>query len=128
VGAYALAYSLRELGEPQLGAAALICFEWHQRPEHVRAGDVTWADYRPPTRTDAVQIRHQKTGEKGWVPLEDEFGPLYPELEDYLRQLPRLGLPIVFLLDDEAQRDPIRLSTPSAKYERPDTSLGFLIM
>lgn len=93
--AYGLAHALRTLGEPHLGAAALICFEWHQRPEHVRAGDITWSDYRPPHRPDAVQIRHYKTGEKGWVPLEDGDGQLYPEIESYLATLPRLGLPIV---------------------------------
>ena len=70
--AYALAQALKEIGEPHLGAAALICFELHQRPEYVRNGDITWADYRPPHRPDAVQIRHPKTGAKGWVPLEDD--------------------------------------------------------
>jgi hypothetical protein len=93
--AYALAEALREIGEPHLGAAALICFEWHQRPEHVRAGDITWADWRPPERPDAVHIRHPKTGAKGWVPLEDGDGRLFPEIEAYLTSLPRLGLPIV---------------------------------
>jgi hypothetical protein len=93
--AYALAQALKEIGEPHLGAAALICFELHQRPEHVRNGDITWADYRPGHRSDAVHIRHHKTGEKGWVPLEDEEGPLFPELEAYLAELPRMGLPIV---------------------------------
>lgn len=92
---YALANALKTIGEPHLGAAALICFEWHQRPEHVRAGDLTWADYRPPSRPDAVHIRHPKTGEKGWVPLEDDHGPLFPEIEAYLAALPRIGLPIV---------------------------------
>jgi hypothetical protein len=93
--AYALARALKEIGEPHLGAAALICFEWHQRPEHVRNGDITWADYRPAHRPDAVQIRHPKTGAKGWVPLEDSEGPLFPGLEAYIAELPRLGLPIV---------------------------------
>ena len=85
--AYALADALREMGEPHLGAAALICFEWLQRPERVLAGDITWADYRPADRPDAVQIRHHKTGVKGWSPLEDAEGPLYPELEAYLADL-----------------------------------------
>lgn len=103
--AYALAQALREIGEPHLGAAALICFEWHQRPEHVRAGEITWADYRPPHRPDAVQIRHPKTGAKGWVPLSDDEGPLFPEIEAYLAALPRLGLPIVLTA---ARRGPAR--------------------
>jgi hypothetical protein len=93
--AYALAASLKTLGEPHLGAAALICFEWLQRPERVLAGDITWADYRPGDRGDAVQIRHHKTGVKGWLPLQDSDGAFYPELEAYLSDLPRLGLPIV---------------------------------
>jgi hypothetical protein len=93
--AYALARKLIEIGEPHLGAAALICFEWHQRPEHVLCGDITWQDYRPPQRPDAVFVRHPKTGEKGWLPLEDETGNLYPEIESALAALPRLGIPIV---------------------------------
>jgi hypothetical protein len=42
--AYALAHALRDIGKAHLGAAALICFKWHQRPEHVRNGDIAWAD------------------------------------------------------------------------------------
>lgn len=93
--AYALAAELKKLGDPHLGAAALICFEWHQRPEHVLGGDITWQDYRPAQRPDAVFVRHPKTGEKGWLPLEDVNGSLYPEIESYLADLPRLGVPIV---------------------------------
>lgn len=94
--AYTLAYALREIGEPHLGAGVLICFEWHQRPEHVRNGDIKWTDYRPTHRPDAVFIRHAKTGEKGWMPLHDDAGePNYPEIDAYLTGLPRLGLPIV---------------------------------
>jgi len=44
--AYALAHALKEIGEPHLGAAALICFEWLQRPENVLTGQITWPDYR----------------------------------------------------------------------------------
>ena len=40
----------------------------------VLAGDITWADYRPADRPDAVQIRHHKTNVKGWSPLEDAAG------------------------------------------------------
>lgn len=78
----------------------------------MRNGDITWADYRPPERPDAVQIRHPKTGAKGWVPLEvtdpDTGGKilLYPEIEEYLQSLPRLGLPIV---QTQGERGPARL-------------------
>jgi hypothetical protein len=93
--AYALAYALRDMGAPQLGAAALICFEWLQRPENVIGGKITWTDYRPADRPRMVRILHHKTGEIVWMPLEDDRGRFYPELETYLASLPRLGLPIV---------------------------------
>lgn len=103
--AYALAYKLKELGEPHLGAAALICFEWLQRPENVLDGKLTWADYRPAERPRHVRVLHHKTREIVWMPLEDSDGPLYPELEEYLADLPRLGLPVVLT---SGERGPAR--------------------
>ncbi len=103
--AYALAYKLRELGEPHLGAAALICFEWLQRPENVLDGKITWADYRPADRPRHVRVFHHKTNEVVWMPLEDEDGPLYADLEAYFADLGRLGLPIVLT---SGERGPAR--------------------
>lgn len=40
--AAALARALADIGHPALGAAALIAFEWHQRPENIIAGHLTW--------------------------------------------------------------------------------------
>ena len=37
--AYQLAYALRDIGESHLGAAALIAFEWLQRPEKHSGGE-----------------------------------------------------------------------------------------
>jgi integrase len=94
--AYTLATSLKAIGEPHLGAAALICFEWHQRPEHVvEGGELKWADWRPPQQPKHVQVRHPKTGAMVWLPLEDDQGRLFPEIEAYLADLPRLGVPVV---------------------------------
>ena len=93
--AYALANALRDIGEPHLGAAAIICFELHQRPEHIRKGDITWRDWRPESRPQHAYVRHPKTGAKGWIPLEDEYGQLFPDLDAYLAELKPLGLPIV---------------------------------
>jgi integrase len=112
--AYALASKLRELGEPHLGAAALICFEWLQRPENVLDGKITWADYRPAGRVEDVQnsrsayvrVIHHKTGAIVWMPLEDATGQLYPELEAYLATLPRLGLPIVLTAGERGPARP----------------------
>lgn len=93
--AYALAHALRDMGEPHLGAAALICFEWLQRPENIIGGKITWADYRPTDRPSMVRILHHKTGAIVWMPLEDSDGLFYSGLEEFLSGLPRLGLPIV---------------------------------
>ncbi|GMG82618.1 hypothetical protein LNKW23_18310 [Paralimibaculum aggregatum] len=90
--AYALAEALAAAGHTALGAAALICFEWHQRPVNVLRGAITWTDYRPGT---SVRIEHQKTGAMVDLPLADEDGPLYPEIEAWLARLPRRGAPIV---------------------------------
>ena len=104
--AYALAQALKDIGEPHLAAAVLICFEWHQRPEHVVGrGAMTWACLRPPEYPNHVQVRHPKTGALVWLPLEDQLGLLFPEIEDYLATLPRLGLPIVLT---SGERGPCR--------------------
>lgn len=95
VEAYALASTLEQLGEPGLGAAALIAFELLQRPENILAGGLTWGDYRPPDHPKHVRVRHCKTGVHFWLPMEDDVGLLYPELEAFLSRLPRLGLPVV---------------------------------
>jgi integrase len=104
--AYALAAALKAIGEPHLGAAALISFEWHQRPESVLAGSITWHNYRHADNPYVVNIRHRKTGVVVPLPLEDEDGqPFYPELDAYLAELPRLGLPIVLT---SGERGPAR--------------------
>ena len=124
--AYALAHALKKLGEPHLGAAALICFEWLQRPERVLAGDITWADYRPDGRADAVQIRHHKTGVKGWSPLDDADGQLYPELESYLADLPHLGLPIVLTSGERGPARPYSMAYAQRRVReaRAEAKLG----
>ncbi len=87
-------------GHSGLGVAALICYEWHQRPEDVRKGRITWTDYRPAERQNKVRVFHHKTRRRVWKILEvrDRRGRkrrLYPELEALLAALPRLGVPVV---------------------------------
>jgi integrase len=93
--AYALHKALLDPGEPHLAAAPLICFEWHQRPENVIEGHLTWADYRRKERPNWVRIEHHKTGKQVDMPLADRDGPLFPELTAYLDGLEGLGIPIV---------------------------------
>jgi hypothetical protein len=93
--AYALSKAIADSGHPHLAAVPIICFEWLQRPENVLAGHLSWGDVRPADRPHHVRIDHHKTGKKVLQPLEDAQGRLFPELEDYLAKLPRLGLAVV---------------------------------
>jgi len=123
--AYALAYALRDVGEPHLGAAALIAFEWHQRPEHIRAGEITWADIRPPEHPGEVFVRHPKTGAREWLPLEDEDGgPFFPELEAYLATLPRLGVPVVLTAGRRGPARPYSAEYAQRKVREARTAAG----
>ena len=100
--AFALHRALIAAGELHLAAVPLICFEWHQRPENVLSGHLTWADYKPPIE---VRIEHHKTGERLWYPLSDQGMQFFPELCTFLDGLPRLGTPIVIR---ESTRGPAR--------------------
>ena len=60
-----------KLGNPEAAAAAVICFEWLQRPENVLAGMLRWPDYRSKEWPSAVKILHHKTGAMVWHPLEE---------------------------------------------------------
>jgi hypothetical protein len=47
-------------GYPEAGAAAVICFEWLQRPENVLAGFIRWTDYRGREAPTVIRITHHK--------------------------------------------------------------------
>lgn len=93
--AFKLADALEAIGHPHLAIAPLVCFEWLQRPENVLDGHLAWGHWRPPDHPRAVQIFHHKTGERVWYPLEDDEGPLCPEIEARLSRLKRRGVAIV---------------------------------
>lgn len=95
--ALSLAQAIAAMGEAHLAIAPLVCFEWLLRPENVVAGCLTWHDWRPPHRPDAVRLAHGKTGAEGWQPLEVDGRRLYPELEDAIAALPRVGVPVVLM-------------------------------
>lgn len=103
---YAFAWGAIEAGYPEPAAAAVICFEWLQRPENVVGGYLTWQDYRPADFPHALRIVHHKTGALVWHPLE-EITPgealicFYPEAEAVLARLPRRGVPMIL----QARRD-----------------------
>lgn len=95
--AYALHAALIAAGEPHLAAVPLVCFEWHQRPENVLEGHLSWGDYRPAERPNAARVIHHKTGQMVWLPLAHNGSPLFPELTDYLDRLERIGVPVVLM-------------------------------
>src|SRR5262245_50180810 len=121
---YALAAAMRDMGEPHLGAAALICFEWLQRPENVLTGKLTWSDYRGPEHPKHVRILHHKTGEEVLQPLEVEGTLLYPELEGYLQDLPRLGFPIVVTTGSRGPSRPYAMVYAQARVRRARVAAG----
>jgi hypothetical protein len=86
-------------GRPEAAAAAVICYEWLQRPENVLAGVLRWSDYRNEKWPNAIKILHHKTGATVWHPLEEVVDGVvvkfYQEAEAVLEKLPRRGLPII---------------------------------
>jgi hypothetical protein len=96
---YRFAKGAIELGRPEAAAAAVICFEWLQRPENVLAGVLRWTDYRSKDWPNAIKILHYKTGAVVWHPLEETVEAatiqFYAEAEAILAQLPRRGVPMI---------------------------------
>ncbi|HEX3340104.1 MAG TPA: hypothetical protein VHT68_13150, partial [Pseudolabrys sp.] len=96
---YRFADGAIEHGKPEAAAAAIICFEWLQRPENVLAGVLRWPDYRSKEWPNAIKILHHKTGATVWHPLEDILDGVlvrfYPEAEAVLEKLPRRGVPMI---------------------------------
>jgi hypothetical protein len=96
---YRFAAGANEHGRPEAAAAAVICFEWLQRPENVLAGVLRWTDYRSKEWPNAIKILHHKTGATVWHPLEDTVDGVavkfYSEAEAILAKLPRRGIPMI---------------------------------
>ena len=96
---YAFAQGCVVRGCSEAAAAAVICFEWLQRPENVLAGYLRWTDYRSKEWPNAIRIEHHKTGELVWHPLEETVDNLttkfYEDAEAILAKLPRRGVPMI---------------------------------
>jgi hypothetical protein len=96
---YRFASGAIEAGRPEIAAAAVVCFEFLQRPENVLAGYLAWPDYRPKDAPGAIRIVHHKTGATVWHPLEEatENGVVqfYADAEAVLARVPRLGVPMI---------------------------------
>ena len=96
---YAFAWGALEAGHADAAAAAVICFEWLQRPENVLAGYLSWNDYRGPSSPNKIRVEHHKTGEMILHPLEETVAGVrtlfYEEAEAILSQVPRLGHSVI---------------------------------
>jgi integrase len=109
---YRFAWAAIEAGYPAPAAAAVISFEWLQRPENVLAGCITWPDYRGRQAPNAIKIEHHKTGAVIWHPLEEatDSGSVkfYAEAEAVLARLPRRGVPLILKNRRDGGIDPFR--------------------
>src|SRR5262245_19014036 len=96
---YRFAWGCIENGQPAAAAAAVICFEWLQRPENVLAGYLRWTDYRSAEWPHAIKIEHHKTGAVRCHPLgamtDTGLVKVYEEAEQVLAQLPRISVPMI---------------------------------
>jgi len=96
---YRFAWGCVEHGQPEVAAAAVICFEWLQRPENVLAGYLRWSDYRSNEWPNHIKIEHHKTGATVWHPLEETTSEgvveFYADAEAVLAKLPRRGVPMI---------------------------------
>lgn len=96
---YSFAWGAVQLGQPEAAAAAVICFEWLQRPENVLAGFIRWPDYRGKDAPDMIRVEHHKTGAMVLHPLEEKTKGgavrFYAEAEEILASLPRRGVSMI---------------------------------
>ncbi len=102
---YQFAWAAIAAGRPEPAAAAVICFEFLQRPENVLAGYLAWPDYRGQGAPNAIKVNHHKTGGVVWHPLEEttDEGTIqfYSDAEAVLAHLPRRGVSMIL----KARRD-----------------------
>jgi hypothetical protein len=107
---YRFAWGAIEAGRPEAAAAAVICFEFLQRPENVLAGYLAWPDYRGQSAPNAIKITHHKTGAIVWHPLEEttEHGTVrfYSDAEAVLAHLPRRGVAMILKARPDGSTEP----------------------
>ena len=109
---YKFAWAAIEAGHPEPAAAAVVSFEWLQRPENVLAGCIAWPDYRGCQSPNAIKIEHHKTGAVVWHPLEETTDArtvkFYADAEAVLACLPRRGVPLILKIRRDGGADPFR--------------------
>ncbi|CEG08765.1 hypothetical protein BN961_02183 [Afipia felis] len=112
---YQFAHGCVEAGAVEAAAAAVICFEWLQRPENVIAGHLNWTDYRSEKNPNIIRILHHKTGAIVLHPLEEvtdgSVVRFYEEAEQILSHLPRRGVSMILRDLGDGNAKPFAFST-----------------
>jgi hypothetical protein len=125
---YTFVHGAIAAGCPEAAAAAVICFEWLQRPENVIGGYLTWPDYRPADYPQALRIVHHKTGAVVWHPLEEQTEEglvrFYPEAEAVLAHLPRRGVPMILKAQKNGPAVPFSIMAMDKRVRRLRVALG----
>ncbi|WP_166298197.1 hypothetical protein [Bradyrhizobium sp. 2S1] len=126
--AYKFAHGCIERGEPECGAAAVICFEWLQRPENVIGGHVKWTGYRTGPKP-TIRIEHHKTGAVIDHPLEEhlpsgEIVRFYEEAEGVLAKLARRGVPMILRSVEDGVSKPYSFSGMQKIVQRMRKEIG----
>lgn len=96
---YAFAWGAVRAGRPELGAAAVLAYEWFMRPSTISAGFAQWGGYRPAAYPDKIRIKHRKNGGEVDHPLDATVNgqviKFYADAEAILAKVDRRGLSIV---------------------------------
>jgi integrase len=126
---YRFARGAIDAGLPEAAAAAVICFEWLQRPENVIAGYLRWPDYRPADAPHAIRIAHHKNGSVVWHPLEEALPDgsvvqFYPEAELVLASLPRRGVPMILQARCDGTSAPFSIMAMDKRVRKLRLALG----
>jgi hypothetical protein len=125
---YAFALGAINAGHPEAAAAAVICFEFLQRPENVLAGYVRWGDYRGKDAPNAIRIEHHKTRAVVLHPLEetikDERVLFYADAEEVLAKLPRHGVSMILKPKRDGTAEPYTAMTMSKVVRKLRDELG----
>jgi hypothetical protein len=125
---YAFARGCVERGEAGCGAAAVICFEWLQRPENVIAGHIKWTGYRTGPKP-TIRIEHHKTGAVIDHPLEEKLPDgsivrFYEDAEAILANLKRRGIPMILREVEEGVFKPYSFSGMQKIVQRMRKDIG----
>jgi hypothetical protein len=126
---YVFAHGCIEAGEIEVAAAAVICFEWLQRPENVIAGHIKWSDYRSPQAPNIIRVQHHKTGAIVLHPLEERLDDgtvvkFYEDAEAVLSHLHKRGTPMILREVDEDKFKPFSFSGMQKIVQRMRKELG----